>query len=120
MFFVIGMSPKRWQLSFRQQGICPVCGRMARFEGWASANCLSLFFIPVLRFGKRYYLVSACCGASCELPRELGRSMERGEVDRLDLSQFQFSGGRPQGACPGCGAEVDPAFSFCPHCGARL
>ena len=120
MFFVIGMTPKNWILPFQQQGICPVCGRMTRFEAWAAANCLSLFFIPVFRFGKRYSLVGACCGASCELPPALGKAIERGEVDSVDLSQLHFSGW-PQGKrCPSCGADADPSFQFCPRCGARL
>jgi predicted amidophosphoribosyltransferase len=27
---------------------------------------------------------------------------------------------RPRGSCPGCGAAVEPAFSYCPQCGTRL
>lgn len=120
MFFILGISPKSWQLPFQQQGPCPVCGRLAHFEVWVTANCLALFFIPVFRFGKQYSLVASCCGASCELPPSLGKAIARGEVTSLDLSQLQFDGW-PQGKrCPACGAEADPSFQFCPHCGARL
>lgn len=118
MFFIVGLTPNSWQLPFQQQGICPVCGRMARFEVWATANCLTLFFLPVCRFGKRYTLVSSCCGASCELPSALGKAVERGEIAELNLAQMEFYGGGKR--CPACGAEADPSFRFCPHCGAPL
>lgn len=120
MFFIMGVSPKNRLLPFTQQGICPVCGGMTRFEVRAEASCLTLFFIPVLRFGGRYLLVSTCCGAACELPRALGKAIERGEVDSIDPSQFLFSGGGRGRRCPSCGAEADPSFRFCPHCGAPL
>lgn len=119
MFFVMGITPKQWKLPFSQQGICPSCGRMSRFEVWATAQCLTLFFIPVFRFGKRYTMSAVCCGAVCELPAALGKAMERGEVDAVDLSSLPFSRSR-RSRCPGCGRETDPSFQFCPYCGAQL
>ena len=119
MFFMMGITPKQWALPFSQQGICPVCGRMSRFEVWVTAQCLSLFLIPVFRFGKRYMLSSVCCGAACELPAELGKAIERGEIESVDLSAMPFSRSRER-RCPGCGRESDPSFQFCPYCGTPL
>ena len=44
---------------------------------------LSLFFIPVLKWGRRYYVRTTCCNASVELDAELGRKIQRGEITSL-------------------------------------
>ena len=121
MFFIMGVTPGRKPLPFSQQGICPVCGRMARFEIRMDCYCLTLFFLPVFRFRKRYFLTSTCCGAACELPAGLGKAAERGEADSIDPLAMHFTAGTPQPKrCPACGFEADPSFQFCPKCGARL
>lgn len=121
MFFIMGISPRSKQLDFSQQGVCPACGRLTRFEVWVTMTCLTLFFIPTLRWGKRYYLKSTCCGAVCELPRSLGDAIARGEVTSIDPSSLHFSGGAPcVKRCPACGFTTDEDYQFCPKCGSRL
>ncbi len=121
MFFVIGLSPERKQLSFSQQGVCPVCGRMARFDLWRTANCLTLFFLPVCRFAKQYFFITSCCGASCALPPALGKAAAHGALSSIDLQSLHFSSGAAQPRlCPACGFPANPGFQFCPKCGMRL
>ena len=41
--------------------------------------CLSLFFIPCLKWNKQYYVQSTCCNTVYALDSEIGRQIARGE-----------------------------------------
>ncbi len=121
MFFMIGCYPKETQLSFSQQLACPRCGRLGRVEVWMTCQVLMLFFLPVFRFGRRYTVRMACCGASCPISERLGREIERGTVTRLDPSMLDFSQSGPRmRRCPACGYQTEEDFAYCPKCGRRF
>ncbi|MGI6079609.1 MAG: hypothetical protein ACOYBV_01315 [Candidatus Avilachnospira sp.] len=49
----------------------------------------SFFFIPLFKWNKRYFLRNTEGGADMELPREIGRQIERGEeIAMLNFSQM--------------------------------
>ena len=85
---------------------------------------LSLFFIPVLKWGRSYYVRTTCCGASVQLDEDLGRRIARGEVtslpeDIIPAGQgYGGFGGRKH--CANCGFETEEDYQFCPKCGGRL
>ena len=58
--------------------ICPSCGRYCSYRLFVTYTCLSLFFIPILKWGKSYYLRSSCCGKTIELDKEQGKKFEKG------------------------------------------
>ena len=49
----------------------------------------SFFFIPIFKWNKRYFFRNTDGGADIELPKEIGRQIERGEtVNMLNFSQM--------------------------------
>lgn len=133
MFFMIGVTPGRKDLPLDQLVICGRCGRYGRYRVFMTFTQLLLFFIPCLKWGKRYYVEMSCCGALYELDPEAGEQIARGsrtEIRQGDLTLVRDgngSGSRQAGtgakrmrACPACGYETEEDFTFCPKCGERL
>lgn len=86
MFFMIGIGQREAELPLDQTCVCPVCGRFGRLQVRMSYTCLTLFFLPVLKWGIRYAASMGCCGAGCELDPQLGR--------RLACGRASYSGSR--------------------------
>ena len=83
---------------------------------------LSLFFIPLIKWGKRYFVETTCCNAVYELDPEVGRSIARGDdvqIRQEDLTRVVERGYSVK-RCKNCGYTTDEDFEFCPKCGNRL
>jgi len=118
MFFIMGMNPGEKRLDFSRKIVCPRCGRYGSLEVYMTYMCLSLFFIPVAKWSKRYFVRTTCCSSSCEIDRELGQRIARGEVTELDPNGLHFAGaGWGLKKCASCGFETDQDFAYCPKCG---
>lgn len=120
MFFVMGAGDKETLLGLEQMAVCPRCGRYGRLQVVMVCSVLSVFFIPLFRWNKRYYARFSCCGAYCPLDPELGRRIEKGEVQSLDERALVFTGGRQVHRCAACGYATEQDFDFCPKCGRPL
>lgn len=130
MFFIFGIHSGRKELSSGQLVICNLCGGYGRYQVYMTYTSLSLFFIPVLKWGKRYYAAMSCCGAVYQLNPEAGRRIawgEKAEISPSDLTlikpgrrtQWQASTERKR-FCQNCGYETEENFAYCPRCGDRL
>ena len=118
MFFIMGIDQGRKQLLFDQLMICKCCQRYGHIQVFITYTCLSLFFIPVFKWGKRYQVQMSCCNAVCELDPELGKAIERGEVTRLDEDILKFHHQEHHGKqCGNCGYYTTEDFTYCPKCG---
>ncbi len=121
MFFIMGVSQGRKQLNFDQTIVCGSCGRYGHLEVYMIYSYLSLFFIPIFKWGRSYCVRTTCCDTVVPIDSELGRQIERGEVTRLPENiipdTYRYSGKR---RCSSCGFEAESDFQFCPKCGARL
>ena len=73
MFFICGIDSGQKELPFHQLEICGRCGSYGRYQVFMTYMCLSLFFIPVFRWNRRYYVRMSCCGAVYALNPEVGR-----------------------------------------------
>ncbi len=143
MFFICGINSGQKELKCNQLVICSQCGGYGRYQVFMTYMCLSLFFIPVLRWGKRYYVKMSCCGSVYELSSDTGKRIARGEsleIISSDLTlvqrgsrqdswqqdqtcqnrdnQNQGSGARKQ--CRKCGYQTEEDFEYCPKCGTRF
>ncbi|MBS4960844.1 MAG: zinc ribbon domain-containing protein [Clostridiales bacterium] len=120
MFFLIGITNGLKKLNFSQNTLCPSCGRMGQMEVYMTYLCLSLFFIPIIKWGRHYYAQSSCCGQRFQLSDELGKKISRGEsviLSDLDLSE-QLGGCMHE--CSNCGTQVGSDYLYCPKCGQKL
>ncbi len=125
MFFIMGISQGQKQLPYARTVICNICGKYGRYEVFMTYTCLSLFFIPVFKWGKRYIVKSSCCGTMYELNPEKGKLLAKGvEIEILgsDLTHINGRNGgwRFSQRCSNCGYEAEADFEFCPKCGRKL
>lgn len=123
MFFIGGMSSKQEKLNFSQNIICPHCGKFGRYEVIIEYMYLSLFFIPILKWNRRYYVESTCCGNIYSISNELGDRIARREQIILTEQDLQLIQGRKLNFtrhCPNCGFETQEDFEYCPRCASPL
>ncbi len=90
MFFMIGITTGRKDLSCNQMIICSHCGKYGRYSVYMTYTVLSLFFIPCFRWNRKYYVTTSCCDTTYRLDPETGRKIARGEAveitpDKLTL-----------------------------------
>ena len=126
MFFIFGINNGTRELNYHDTVICGSCGSYGRYQVYMTYMCFSLFFIPIFRWNRRYFVRMSCCDTVYALNPECGRKIRRGEQTTItegDLSLVQP--GRPgwnrvSSSCPNCGADLEESYQFCPHCGYRL
>ncbi|MFP4563660.1 MAG: zinc ribbon domain-containing protein [Spirochaetia bacterium] len=112
MFFLIaGVQPRTRTIDDTSHR-CPTCGRntakLKRVDHY-----FSLFFIPLFPVKKgEEVLLCENCGYS---------SSPEGDNYFAAPERFGERAAREErGICPECGRAVEPGFSYCPYCGARL
>ncbi len=128
MFFIMGINQGMKELAYNTPlFICGRCGRYGRYQVYMTYTYLSLFFIPIFKWGKRYYAKTSCCGTVYELPQETGRRLARGEDVTLtpEMLTMVSSGSaaaawHPAKRCANCGYETMEDFEYCPKCGRRF
>ena len=88
MFFFFGIMNDQKNLDFHQPMTCDVCGRMGQYQVFVTYMVLSIFFIPIFKWGRTYYVRTSCCGSLYQLRPEVGHVIERGEnvtIQQTDL-----------------------------------
>ena len=122
MFLMIGINEHRKKLDFSQLIICDACGAYGRYKVFMTFTVLSLFFIPCIKWNRRYYVQASCCGRLYELDRDVGAAIARGEQVEIRPEQMhEMPGqGRMHRRCANCGYTTNEDFDFCPKCGRKL
>lgn len=121
MFFIVGVSPRRDKLDFSQNMICPNCERYGRYEATVEYTCFSLFFIPILKWDKKYYVKSSCCGSIYSISNDIGDKIfwdENVNLTEGDLHLVRKGHVYSVKRCANCDFETDSDFQYCPKCGA--
>lgn len=123
MFFLFGISNGEKKLDFIQTMLCSRCGQFGRLEVFMTYMYFSLFFIPIFRWGRKYYVRSSCCNAVYEIDNELGRRIQRGDsvnFTEQDLHYRNRMENDTQRFCQTCGYPLTSEFDYCPKCGRKL
>ena len=121
MFFFFGIMNDQKNLDFHQPMTCDVCGRMGQYQVFVTYMVLSIFFIPIFKWGRTYYVRTSCCGSLYQLRPEVGRAIERGEnvaIQQTDLYLEQQ--GKWTKVCYNCGYTTTEDFEYCPKCGKKF
>lgn len=121
-FFIMGITEGRKKFEQLVHIICPNCGNSAKSVVYMTYTCLSLFFIPVFKWNKQYYVEMDCCRSLYMLNEQKGKAIEKGEdviILSNDLTPVNY-GGTNIRSCPNCGYTLDSNFEYCPHCGRKL
>lgn len=121
MFFIMGISQGQKKLSFTQTMICKICGKYGRYEVFMTYSYFSFFFIPILKWGRKYIVRSSCCGATYELNFEKGKKIASGmDVEIFESDLKAMDTGQYVKRCEHCGYPLEREFSYCPKCGNKL
>lgn len=129
MIFIGGITQKTKELLYQAAAmVCGRCGRYGRYQVYMTYMCLSLFFIPVFKWNRRYYAKTTCCGTLYALAEDVGRRIERGEELEIrpeDLTLLEDGHKLPawetrERRCPACGFSTREDYEYCPKCGQRL
>ena len=123
MFFVFGAATKQEQLDFNQPVVCTQCGRYGNYTVIMEYTSFSIFFIPLFKWNKKYYVRSSCCGSLYTIAVELGERIARGENVTLtenDLHLFRRGYRETLKRCANCGYQTTENFRFCPNCAHPL
>lgn len=120
MFFIITSGQKDKKLEFDQMILCKNCDRYGRLEIYKVYSYLSIFFIPLFQWNKRYFAKMSCCNAVCELSLELGKQIEKGIVTSVDENILHFQKRSRILECGYCGYKTEEDFDYCPKCGNKL
>lgn len=123
MFFMIGITQGRKNLEHNQMIICNHCGSYGRYQIFMTYMCLSLFFIPCLKWNRQYYVQTTCCDTIYLLDPEIGKQIEKGKAIEIlpeNLTEVQAGTRSRWKKCSNCGYETQEDFEFCPKCGKKL
>ncbi len=122
MFFMMGVNQRREDLDYSQTVICDLCGAYGRMNVFVVYSVLSLFFLPVWKWNRRYYVEMSCCHSLYELDYETGRGIENGTVSLIDEADLTLIRGNRSSykRCGYCGYETEEDFAYCPKCGNRF
>ena len=105
MFFMIGITQGRKDLSHDQLVICGRCGQYGRYQVFMTFTQLLLFFIPCFRWGKQYFVRMSCCGTVYALDPEVGARIARGEQVEIRMSDLTPADGTGAWTQAGFGAR---------------
>jgi hypothetical protein len=83
----------------------------------------SLFFIPIFKWNKIYFVKSSCCGSIYTISKDLGSRIARGEDISLreeDLQSVRTEHFSDWKRCSKCGFETQEDYQYCPKCSNPL
>lgn len=107
MFFFFSIMPKTEEI-----GSC---------DGWniyRTCSVFYLFFIPICKWNKRYYVKKFNSDTYYELNPEVGKKAEENALFSINESDLIVQ--NVVRTCPHCHQELDDTYSFCPYCGTKL
>jgi len=118
MFFIgiFGIQNGSKEIREYSNTICQ-CGRLSRAILIEEYMYFHFFFIPVFKWGRKYYVQSRCCGRIFSVPEEYVDELKKS--DTVDFERLREIKEVPR-RCPECGYPIQPDFTFCPHCGKRF
>jgi len=124
MFFLIGISSTEKKLEFIQTMLCSHCEQFGRLEIFMNYSYLSLFFIPIFKWNKKFYVKSSCCNTIYSVDNSIGNEILKGHPLTLSEQDLHIMNSNKhsskQNHCSNCGYITETDFIFCPKCGNRL
>ncbi|HBM75727.1 MAG TPA: zinc ribbon domain-containing protein [Clostridiaceae bacterium] len=118
MFFfgIFGVQNKSRVVKEFNNVICR-CGRLSSMQLIEEYMYFHFFFIPIFRWGRKYFVQARCCGRLYEVPEDYKDELLTS--DTIDLNRLREKES-PYKICPSCGKYVDSNYKYCPYCGAEL
>ncbi|MEI6101354.1 MAG: zinc-ribbon domain-containing protein [Eubacteriales bacterium] len=121
MFFIgiFGIEDKAKELKSIRNIVCPACGRYAAVQILFTYTFFHIFFIPIIKWNKAYFVRMSCCGAVYSCTKDAADGiLETGTIDFAKCTNIKD--GSAANDCPYCGSRVAGYFTYCPFCGNKL
>ena len=122
MFFIGGISNKEKKLNYIQSIACSRCDTFGRMEVYMTYMYFSIFFIPIFKWNKKYFVKNTCCNSIYILDNEIGLKISKGDnvlISQNNLKLVDYK--QPTvNRCYNCGYICNEDFQYCPKCGQRI
>ncbi|NCC81454.1 MAG: zinc ribbon domain-containing protein [Clostridia bacterium] len=120
MFFIgiFGIYPEDRKITDVQVNNYPGYPMGVRGDLYRNNSVFEFFFIPVLRFNKKYYLKFPDSHKIYLLDKDYAEEALKSEkeVNFYDLEEMDVQ----DNTCPDCGKIVEGNYKYCPYCGKEL
>ncbi|MPW24289.1 zinc-ribbon domain-containing protein [Alkalibaculum sp. M08DMB] len=125
MFFIgiFGVEVKSKEIMDINNITCHKCMRLGVYKLVKEYSYFHFFFIPLFKWGVKYYLISRCCNTIFEISNDKGNKLETGVetvIEDKELSYNINNNCSPMHHCFECGNPIETPFHFCPNCGKKL
>lgn len=120
MFIMMGINSQSKELNFNQMVICDGCGSYGRYIVYMTYTVFSLFFIPIFKWNKQYFVKMSCCDTIYQLNNNVGKEIEYGNNITIQQSDLTLLNKTKNTYCPNCGYVLNNDFEYCPKCGIKL
>jgi|GEM_PF-843547 len=117
MFFIgiLGVNNRskvKKDIYFKCTGCIGIKGEL--IENYSS---FEVFFIPVYKFNKKYFLRCKKCESLYWLKEEhIPKILETKQASYEDIKEIIYQ----KETCPKCGKEINKKYEYCPNCGEKL
>jgi hypothetical protein len=123
-FGIFGVDTKSKEIKDINNITCKQCGRYGVYRLVKQYSYFHFFFIPLFKWGEKYFVVSRCCKSVFNLNTEKGRNLEQGNdfitIEETDLEYLYGEERHSIDTCPNCSHGIDRSFEFCPYCGKKI
>lgn len=121
MFFIISINEEEKSLEYKSELLIhDDCGSYGRYTVFIRYMILRIFFIPILKWNKKYFVKTSCCDRIYSLDKEVGRKIEIGEDIKIKNSNLTSLFSKNTWQCKNCGYTSKENFNFCPICGKDI
>lgn len=121
MFFILGIHDQEKKLPYQGPLEIHSCGKFGRYEVYLTYSMLHLFFIPLIKWNRKYYVRTTCCHSIYLLDPQIGHSIEQGDsVTILPQHLTLFSKEAHIRTCRNCHYQTTEDFDYCPRCGTKF
>lgn len=122
MFFIGGITNSEKKLDYNQSFLCSRCEAFGRMEVYMTYMCFSLFFIPIFKWNKKFFVKTTCCDSIYSLDEQIGYDILKGNpviIDESNLNPLD-NFNKNINRCSNCGYISPYDYEFCPKCGKKL
>ena len=122
MFFIglFGINSKAEPAGLLDVGRCPVCGGERALSVTRQYQSFSAFFVPLAKFGSKYFATCPGCASVFSVPEEYGKRAAAEGYCAAPADALTVLRRNAPGVCPVCGARYEAGDAYCRRCGNRL
>ena len=123
MFFIAGINTRQKNIPYTKFLYLQLCHQDTSLEVFMTYTVFTLFFIPIFKWNKKYYVRTYCDQSLYALDPEVGKRLNSGQdvtITMSDLTLINQGRAYTKKICRYCGYQAEEDFEYCPKCGRRF